>query len=249
MELNSVVAVRSSKTVYRDKDRCVKVFDETYSKRDVLNEALNQARVEETGLNIPKILEVTMVDGKWAIVTEFIEGNTLAHIMNEDSGNKDKYIELLVDLQLDVHSKNCALLNRLKDNLSRKVCLTELDATTRYDLYNRLDAMPKHNKICHGDFHPANIIIKEDGTPYIIDWSHATQGNASADAAITYINFRLSGDKEAASKYLQLFCEKSNTNKEYVQKWVPIVAASQSITATDKDRETLLSWVSQIDCD
>ena len=77
-KLNNKIAERKNKTVYRDGDRCIKVFDKDYSKADVLNEALNQARIEETGLNIPKILEVTMIDGKWAIVTEFVEGKTLA---------------------------------------------------------------------------------------------------------------------------------------------------------------------------
>ena len=67
MNLNNVVAVRNIKTVYRDGDKAIKVFNEDYSKADVLNEALNQARVEETGLDIPRILEVTKLDGKWAI--------------------------------------------------------------------------------------------------------------------------------------------------------------------------------------
>ena len=65
MKLDRVIAVRNNKTIYRDGDTCVKVFNADYSKADVLNEALNQSRIEETGLNIPKILEVTMVDGKW----------------------------------------------------------------------------------------------------------------------------------------------------------------------------------------
>ncbi|MEG2080344.1 MAG: aminoglycoside phosphotransferase, partial [Oscillospiraceae bacterium] len=50
MELKKVIAVRTSKTVYKDGDRSVKVFNEDYKKSDILNEALNQARVEETGL-------------------------------------------------------------------------------------------------------------------------------------------------------------------------------------------------------
>ena len=105
MKLDRVIAVRNNKTIYRDGDRCVKVFNEDYSKADVLNEALNQARIEETGLNIPKILEVTMVDGKWAIVSEYIKGKTLAQLMEEDSEKNDEYLELLVDLQLSVHAK------------------------------------------------------------------------------------------------------------------------------------------------
>ena len=63
MKLENIIAVRPNKTVYRDGDKCVKVFNEDFSKTDVLNEALNQARMETLGLNIPGIHEVTMVDG------------------------------------------------------------------------------------------------------------------------------------------------------------------------------------------
>ena len=247
MKLDRVIAVRNDKTIYRDGEKCVKVFNTDYSKADVLNEALNQARIEETGLNIPKILEVTMIDGKWAIVSEFIKGKTLAQLIEENEDKKDEYLEMFVDLQLEVNSKTCPLLNKLKDKMNRKIGQTELDATTRYDLHTRLEGMPKHNKVCHGDFNPSNIIVTEDGTPYIIDWSHATQGNASADAARTYLLFCLEGDNETAKKYLDLFCKKSNTAKQYVQKCMPIVAASQSVKGNEKEREFLLSWVDVVD--
>ena len=84
MRFDRVIAVRNDKTVYRDSDRCIKLFSQTYSKVDVLSEALNQARMEATSLNIPKILDVTMFDGKWAIVSEFIRGKTLEQYMEED---------------------------------------------------------------------------------------------------------------------------------------------------------------------
>ena len=250
MNLDRVIAVRNNKTIYRDGDRCVKVFNAEYSKADVLNEALNQARIEETGLNIPKVLEVTMIDGKWAIVSEYVKGKTLAQLMAEagdDADKKNEYIELLVELQMSVHAKTSPLLNKLKDKMSRKIAQTELDATTRYDLHTRLEGMPKHNKVCHGDFNPSNIIITEDGTPYILDWSHATQGNASADVARTYLLFWLNGDISGAEYYLDTFCKKSDTAKQYVQKWMPIVAASQSVKGNEKEREFLMTWVGVVD--
>ena len=115
MKPETIIARRPNKTIFRDGDRCVKLFDEDFSKADILNEALNQARVEETGLNIPKIQEVTVVEGKWAIVTEFIEGKTLAQLMEENPEKKDEYLELFVDLQLKVHAQSCPLLNSLKE--------------------------------------------------------------------------------------------------------------------------------------
>lgn len=247
MKLDRVIAVRKAKTIYRDGDRCIKVFNKDFSKADVLNEALNQARIEETGLDIPKILEVTMIDGKWAIVSEFIEGKTLDQLMQENPGKSAEYMELFVDLQLTMHSKTCPLLNKLKDKMHRKISIADLDATARYELHTRLESMPKHKKVCHGDFNPSNIIITKDGTPYILDWSHATQGNASADAARTYLLFCLNDDIKGAKSYLDLFCRKSDTAKQYVQKWMPIVAASQSVKGNEEEREFLLSWVNVVD--
>ena len=247
MKLDRVIAVRNSKTVYRDGENCYKVFDADYSKADVLNEALNQARVEETGLAIPKIKEVAMIDGKWAIVSEYIEGKTLDRLMQENPEKKQEYLELLVRLQMEVHSKECPLLNELKDKMNRKISQAALDATTRYELHTRLEGMPKHKKLCHGDFNPSNIIITDEGKAYILDWSHATQGNASADVARTYLLFWLAGDIDGANAYLDLFCKLSDTAKQYVQKWMPIVAASQSVKGNEKERQFLLSWVDVVD--
>ncbi len=87
MKFDTVLAERKHKVIYRDGDLCAKVFDESFPKSDILNEALNQARVEETGLNIPKIEEVTKIDGKWAIISDYIEGKTLQELMDE---NPDK---------------------------------------------------------------------------------------------------------------------------------------------------------------
>lgn len=242
-----IIAVRTGKTVYRDGDTAVKVFDADYAKPDILSEALNQARVENIGINVPKVIEVKTIDGKWAIVSEFIAGKTLAQLMEENPKEKDEYLEQFVDLQMKVHAAKCPVLNKLKDKMNMKISAAELDATTRYELHTRLESMPKHNKVCHGDFNPSNIIITEDGTPYILDWSHATQGNASADVARTYLLFWLSGDIDMAEKYLDLFCKKSDTAKQYIQKWLPIVAASQSVKGKKEEREFLLSWVNVVD--
>lgn len=247
MKPENIIAKRPNKTIFRDGNRCIKLFDAEFSKADILNEALNQARVEETGLNIPKIQEVTVVEGKWAIVTEFIEGKTLAQLMEENPDKLDMYLEQFVDLQLKVHAEVCPMLNSLKDKMNRKISASSLDATTRYELHTRLESMPKHKKVCHGDFNPSNIILTEDGTAYILDWSHATQGNASADVARTYLLFMLNGKEELAKKYLKLFCKKSNTAMQYVQKWMPIVAASQSVKGNAHEREFLLSWIDVVD--
>lgn len=247
IKADKVIAVRTTKIIYRDNDRVIKVFNEDYSKTDVLNEALNQARVEETGLNIPPVLEVTKVDGKWAIISKYIAGETLQNLMDKNPDKKYEYLERFVNIQLKMHTKNAPLLNKLRDKMTRKILESDFDATTRYDLQTRLESLPKHTKLCHGDFNPSNIIITSDDVPFILDWSHATQGNASADAARTYLLFWLAGDIDGAKEYMNLFCEKSDTARQYVEKWLPIVAASQSVKGKKEEREFLKSWVDVVE--
>lgn len=247
MNLEKVIAIRTDKTVYRDGSLAIKVFDQDYSKADILNEALNQARLEETGLKIPKISGVTQIDNKWAIISEFIEGQTLAALIEKEPERKSDYLRRFVEIQLQMHSKKSPMLNKLYDKMERKIDQAELDASTRYDLQTRLASMPKHNKVCHGDFNPSNIIITPSDEAYILDWSHATQGNASADAARTYLLYWLAGDLKGADKYIDLFCEMSKTKKQYVQSWLPIVAASQSVKGKKEEREFLMHWVNVVD--
>lgn len=244
MKLETVIATRPNKTIYRDGDKAIKVFAEGFSKADILNEALNTARIEETGLNVNKIREVAVVDGKWAISTDFIEGTTLAELMDKNPEKFDEYLEKFVEIQMDIHSKKAPMLNKLTDKMQAKISKSGLDATTRYELHTRLDGMKRHTKVLHGDFNPSNVIIKADGSAYIIDWAHATQGNASADVARTYLLFRLAGKDDVAEKYLNLFCKKSDTPKQYVQQWLPIVAASQLVKGKPEEKEFLSNWAS-----
>ena len=240
---------RADKEIYLADGNLVKVFGANYSKANILNEALNHARVEETDLNVPKLHAVQVVDGKWAIVLDYIEGKTLQQLMDERPEKEEEYLNLFVDLQRTVFSKTVPMLNKLKDKLQGIISATNpvLEATTRYDLHTRLDSMPKHTHLCHGDFNPTNIIITKDGKPYIIDWAHATQGNSSADVAQSYLLFYLAGKKELADKYLKLYCKKSDTAIQYVQRWIPIVAASRLSKAKAEEADLLHSWIDVVE--
>ena len=237
----------AGKKFYRDGGKLIKSFDESYSKANILNEALNQARVEETSLNIPKILAVTVVDGRWAIVRELIEGETLESLMQKHPEKEEEYLNFFVDLQIRMSGERVPLLGHLRDKMHMKISSSSYPATVRYDLHMRLDGLPRHTKLCHGDFQPSNVIITKDGTPYIVDWAHATQGNGSADAARTYLIFKLQGKDALAEKYLNLFCTKTDTAIQYVQRILPIVAASQSVKGKPEEKEFLDKWVNVCD--
>lgn len=235
-----VMAERENKTVYRDGDKTIKVFKDNYLKSDVMNEAFNQAVIEELGMNVPAFLEIRLVDGKLVTVSQYVEGKTLDEVMKEDKANFNSYLNMFVSLQVEFHSKETTALTRLRDKLHQQIRKCSLPATVRYDLHTRLDNMPLHHNVCHGDFNPSNVILGNDGKLYILDWSHATQGNASGDAIMTYLLFRLSGNDDVAEEYLDLFSEKSGTDRETLERWIPMVAASHSTECAENEKAFLL---------
>lgn len=244
-----LISKNATKSVYRDGDKAIKVFCKGFPKSEVLNEALISARIEELGeIHIPATLAVSVEeDGCWSITKDYIDGKTLKQLMVENPDQIDKYLDQMSDLQILIHSKTCPLLNRLKDKMARQITeITELNPTNRYDLLTRLDCTPKHTKLCHGDFQPDNIIVRDDGTMYVLDWVHATQGNASADVARTYLLFCLD-NQDTADKYMRLFCDKTGTDIRYVQQWLPLVAAAQLTKNRPEEAELLHNWLNVCD--
>lgn len=248
MKLEKKLAEGKNNIVYQNGELAVKVFKEKYPKADVLSEALITAQIEDIGLNIPKIKEVSVIDGKWAITMDYVPGKTIEQLMKENPDKKEEYLNMMVDLQIEMHSKTCPILKKLRDKMYERINnLDSLDDAKKYELLTRLDGAPKHKKLCHGDFTPQNVIISDiDGKPYIIDWNHATIGNASADIARSYLWLSLYMP-DIADKYMETFCRKTNTDKVYVQKWLPVVAAARLYNNIPEERDLIMKWTDVVE--
>lgn len=247
--LDNEIAKRTTKSIYRDANRTVKLFVEGYSKSKILNEALNQARVEEgTHLNVPKLVEVTKIDNRWGLVSEYIEGTPLNVLMENNPEKIDEYINLFVEIQLKVLSNKVPLLNKMQEKYKSRITKSNLfEENIKYELLQRLAGMEEKSNLCHGDFVPSNIIITDEGESFIIDWAHVTQGNAEGDAAMTYLQFCMHNRKDLADKYINIFSEKSKINKQDIQKWIPIVAANQYIQQKPEEIGILKQWINVVE--
>ena len=239
-----ILEEKSYKTVYREGNVIVKAFTPSHPMSDVYNEAYIHACVEDAGVPVPKLLGVSMLNGGWAISMEYVAGKTLSELAQENPDRIDEYLEKLVDIQLEVggyrvrHLRNTRM--KMEDSIKT---LTEIDASTRYELLQRIHGMAQHSKLCHGDLVPSNIVIKEDGSWCVLDWAHASAGNAGADAAITYMRFSLDAP-ELAEKYLRLFCKKADMPIQYIQTWMPVVAAAQLTKHREAEGQLLEKWIS-----
>ncbi len=245
MELSDskqVVVERHNKVVYVDGGRIVKVFKAEKPASDVFNEALNLARVTEAGVRVPKVVEVSQVaDGAWALSTEYVPGVTMRSLMDAAEGDEyTKLLEQFVDFQLEIQGTPAPeLLKDQKTKIANMVGkVKEIDPSVRYDLQMRADRMAPGRSICHGDFNPSNVIVAEDGTPYACDWTHVTRGLAEADAAMTYILFKMYHE-DHAEEYLDLFSKKADVPKQKIHYWVPVMAAAE-LSRNRKDSEEFL---------
>ena len=223
---------RGNKVVYDLGDKIVKVFNETKPVSDVFNEALNLARINECGIRSPKALEVSQLENAngWALVTEKVPGTTLAEKMTAEPQRFGEYLEMFVDLQIEIHGYTSPLLNRQRDKFARMIdSLDQLNATTRYNLQERLDGMTKEFKVCHGDFNPSNVIVGDDGQLYVCDWAHALNS------------------KDQAEAYLELYCDRADMPMQVVRQWTSIVAASELARKRNVNDEFLKNWIDVVD--
>lgn len=235
--------------VYLEDGKAVKLFAKGFPKAEVLREAVHQSLAQERGILVPSVQAVFQrEDGRWAIVSQYIEGKTLAQLMKEQPEKKKEYLEQMARLQVEIFRKNSPILGSLKDKMARQIqSAEELSDTDRFEILTKLNGMKNHKKLCHGDFCPENIIVSGDGW-YVLDWIHASAGNASGDAARTYLILSLS-DKEDADYYLDTFCAITGIASDYVRQWIPIVAAAQLVKKRPHERELLIKWANVCDID
>lgn len=227
----SVLSENSVRRISCDGAKVYKEFVRDFPKDEVFHEAFVNARVESiAGSIVPAVLEVresSENEGCLVLVREYVPGRTLLELMEENPEKTDEYLDMMLSLQLELQRLDASMLESLKDKMARQInSLSEIDEGTRYELLTRLSSAPTHTKLCHGDFRPENIIVDDEGKCHVIDWVHATGGNASADIARTCLILALR-DKKLSEKYLDMFCERTATDKYYVWNFFPVVAAAQ----------------------
>ncbi|MBQ8187271.1 MAG: aminoglycoside phosphotransferase family protein, partial [Clostridia bacterium] len=234
-----VLVERSAKTIYLDQETVIKQFDRKYPTSVILSEAHCQALAAENGLKAPRVLRVDNVDGQWAIHSEYIPGVTLWEAMKsaEDMG---PLLDRFVDFQMSLHDTELRDLPCLHEFAAHKLALSPLDSVKRYELQNILENMPEEKKICHCDFVPWNIILRNDNPddPYILDWPFACHGNKDADVAQTFLTFNVYGESALAVDYVKLYAEKSGSYLRGILRWVPILAACRIVSPHIEERKT-----------
>jgi thiamine kinase-like enzyme len=238
MKLGEPIASGNTANIYLYKNKIIKIFKDHLPETEPEYEARKQKVAFERGLRVPKLLEVTIVNGKQAIIMEYVKGKTLGELVKENMDQVEFFLEMSVDIQMEIHTVLAESLEPMRFKLQRQIEAVEgLDKQVKTSLLKKLESMTVENKLCHGDFHLYNL-IKSDEEVFIIDWVDASTGNPRADVCRTYILYS-QVSRDIAELYLKLYCEKSGWSQKEVLEWAPIIAAarlSENVATEDSDR-------------
>ena len=244
MDLGAPMAIGNTAKIYLFEGKIVKVFNDYLPETESLYEANKQRLAYSHGLNVPKVLDVTEIDGKQAIIMEYIKGRTIGDILSRNMDQAEHFMNLSIDIQQKIHTVVADSLEPMCEKLRRQIeSTTNLEERHKSLLIQKLDSMTFENRLCHGDFHLFNLIISENEKVTIIDWVDSSAGDIRADIYRTYLLYS-QFSVELAEMYLRLYLEKSGLSKEEIFQWAPIIAAARLSESVSTERsERLLDIV------
>ncbi|GAE32883.1 phosphotransferase [Halalkalibacter hemicellulosilyticusJCM 9152] len=153
MILGNPIAIGNTAKIYLSENKIVKVFNDFLPDTESINEANKQQYAYSCGLPVPKVLDVTKINGEQAIIMEYIKGETLGDLMFKDKEQTEYYLDISVHMQLEIHSIIPDRIEPMSDKLFRQIeSVNELDKRKKNDLLKKLESMTYENSSAMGTF-------------------------------------------------------------------------------------------------
>jgi aminoglycoside phosphotransferase (APT) family kinase protein len=224
-------------------DHVLKLYHAGRSQADPFIEASMLAIVATHNLPAPRVYAVGQYGARWGLVMDRAPGRTLGEQALAKPQVVPACLDELVRLQLLLHRATETRLRPLKARLGLKIDQAPLlDGTLKQRLTDRLAALPDGNRICHGDFHPLNL-IGEPGSCVIVDWLDTTSGPAAADACRSYLLLRQGPVPALADNYLDRYTAQSGIAATDILAWLPILAAARLTEGISEEEARLVALV------
>jgi hypothetical protein len=250
--MGRLLAAGNVAEVFEWGSRVVKLYRSTAAKHTAFREAAIHAGVEAMGLPVSTVWSVQQIIGRWGIVFDRVSHESFAEGMRGDPTAVPQYLEILAQLHARIHAHPANQLGSLKVRLATNIARTRLlDDPRKQILLSRLADMPEGDRLCHGDFHPMNV-LGQPSQPIVIDWPDACRGDPAADVCRSYLLLKLHAE-EIADPYLDARCRINNVPRRRILDWLPYVAAARLAEDVPRDFDRLLaivhSWQANLDVD
>lgn len=254
-ELSAPIAEGRTAEIYPWEDGYVlKLFRDWCPSDWVEYEARIARAIYAAGVPSPAAGEIVEINGRGGLVYERLDGITMLQDMNARPWMLFKYARRLAEMHVQIHRQSIPGIPAYKDRLHYDIRNTKhLDEDLRARALARLATLPDGQKLCHGDYHPANILITQRG-PVVIDWMTACAGDPWTDVARTCLLLTVgpkgAGDlmspmiKIAIALYYRTYRSRYHSlvpdRQKQVERWLPLIAAARLSEEIIPEREALI---------
>jgi aminoglycoside phosphotransferase (APT) family kinase protein len=240
-----------------DNNQILKLFHTGWSLSAVEQEAHISQIVHATGLPVPASGGMIEINGRCGILFERIDGPSMLRQLGAKPWSAIPLRHTFADLHLKMHAHTLQELPSQRQHLTHQIRLASaLPAEWTAAALAALDHLPDSNRLCHGDYHPDNVLLSTHG-PIIIDWSEATAGNPIADVARTALIFRMGapppggmsplliGPARAVAQltYLRRYRKRDPAVRAQLAAWRLPIAAARLGAGIPEEQQQLLALI------
>lgn len=256
MVLSAPIALGFTAEIYAWHDeQILKLFKQGVSRSSVEYEANLTRIVHATGLPVPAVGEILEIDGRFGLELERVDGFSMLEALTQRPWMFPVFAQQLAKLQADMHQCRVSELPSLGERLARKINrVGKLPENVRQAALKALELLPEDDKLCHGDFHPGNIVMTSHG-PIIIDWMDASRGSPVLDVARSCL--LIGGGpippgtpvawlvkmirRRFYNAYVRRYFQLNPTDRLQLSEWIPVIAAARLDENLAMDEDRLLS--------
>lgn len=233
----------------------IKLYREDVPEHNINREFQVSQLVHAHGVQTPQPFELISTQNRQGIVFQQIHGPSLLKVLGEKPWRVNKYARMMAGLHYDLHKIEATEdLGRQKEML--KSCIIAapmLSVDEKSVILSHLEKLPEGSHLCHGDFHPDNVLMDEQ--LWVIDWMTGVVGDPDGDAARSIVMLSMGAMPPGASaftrmmisfirkrltkSYIREYLNLSGHTFEAIDRWILSVAAArlvESIPVSEKEQ-------------
>ncbi|MDS0524624.1 phosphotransferase [Clostridium sp. SHJSY1] len=214
----------------------IKVFKPNISSEVIQYEEYIGKILNNTTLSIPKYIKTIRLKSTFAIIYERVYGKSLAEVLME-SNDTSKIALDFANLHYKINQCFVKEIPKQSNTLNWRISRARrILGDNIKKVEELLSSLPIRNKLCHGDFHPFNILVNSDKY-FVLDWNDCFIGNPIIDVGLSYLALNSPSIKEKSGEivaneskkfseeYLEYYCKYASLSKDEILKYLPLAAS------------------------
>lgn len=238
-------------------DQILKLYGPETPKDVVKQMKAREDWLYELGLPVPKLGELLEIEDSFGQIYEKIDGISMGEQLisfQEDEQKIDDLATSFAEVHFQIHSCSADQMNMHHQKEFFPALIERIDILSpelKETLITKIKELPSGTQICHGDFHPFNLVMSSRG-PIVIDWNNSHAGNPLEDVARSRLI--LAGHShmhpsltrtldQFQAKYLDHYFELAPKSRDEISLWWPTVAAIRFLDNIPELHKWLLAQV------